>query len=81
MTGKTGARDATLDRPNAALALGVPAAAKRLERVLSSGDRALGALLRLRPELGFLREFRSTLDEELGRLFDGSCCLPGSALS
>ncbi len=56
--GKTAARDKSLDRPNTALAIGVNAAIARLLRLLHLGDRSLESLLRLRPSLAFLREFR-----------------------
>ena len=67
-TGKTTARDESLDRPNTALAIGVQAARERLERLLRLGDRALNALLTAQPSLQFLREFRSSLEDELERV-------------
>jgi geranylgeranyl diphosphate synthase type II len=70
--GKTAGRDEFLDRPNTALAIGVPAAIERLTRLLRAGDRSLDALIALRPALAFLREFRGTLQDELDRVIEST---------
>jgi geranylgeranyl diphosphate synthase, type II len=67
-SGKTAARDLHLDRPNIALAIGVPDALSRLVRLIESGDRTLDKLLELRPALGFLRRLRTDLQVELWRV-------------
>lgn len=74
--GKTAGRDQFLDRPNIALAIGVPAAVERLMRLLRAGDRSLDALIALRPALAFLREFRGTLQEELNRITETADAVP-----
>jgi geranylgeranyl pyrophosphate synthase len=75
-SGKTGARDASLDRPNMALAIGVGGAVRRLQRLIRAGDRSLDMLVRLRPSLSFLREFRDTLEDELHRVIEGAGAIP-----
>lgn len=79
VSGKTAARDLHLDRPNIALAAGVPAAVARLLRMVTLGDRMLEALLRRRPALEFLGRLRTDLEIELERVVDGACeaALPG----
>lgn len=72
-SGKTAARDLHLDRPNIALAIGVPAAVERLTRLIQLGDRMLRRLLGLRPELLFLANLRSDLQYELGRVTENAC--------
>jgi len=67
-TGKTPARDAELDRPNIAVAIGVGAAVRRLTRLIDLGDRVLGSLLGFRPELEFLERLRGELQAELARV-------------
>jgi len=67
-TGKTAARDALLDRPNIAAAVGVPAAVRRLTRFIRMGDRALFLLLKHRPSLLFLVQLRGDLQSELNRV-------------
>jgi len=67
-TGKTPARDAMLDRPNIAVAIGIPGAVQRLTRFIDLGDRVLGDLLVSRPELEFLERLRSELQVELARV-------------
>lgn len=66
--GKTVARDALLDRPNAVSVLGVSGTAQRLTRFIHLGDRALSHLLRSRPQLEFLAKLRTSLDEELRKI-------------
>ncbi|HWL17154.1 MAG TPA: polyprenyl synthetase family protein [Opitutus sp.] len=53
-TGKTVQRDAALRRPNLALALGVPAARRRVERLLSQAGRTVTALARRDGRRAFL---------------------------
>jgi geranylgeranyl pyrophosphate synthase len=66
--GKTVARDALLDRPNAAFAMGVPEAVDRLMRFIRFGDRTLVHLVKIRPEMAFLEKLRNDLEEELLRV-------------
>ncbi len=72
-SGKTAARDLHLDRPNIALAIGVPAAVARLTKLIQLGDRMLARLLLLRPALTFLTSLRSDLQYELDRVTDNAC--------
>lgn len=67
-SGKTSARDLSLDRPNIALAAGVPTAVERLTRLIHAGDRTLQKLLAVRPALSFLGQLRAELESELGRV-------------
>ncbi|HEX4756559.1 MAG TPA: polyprenyl synthetase family protein [Terracidiphilus sp.] len=76
-TGKTAARDALLDRPNIAVAIGVKGAVGRLTRFIDLGDRVLQRLLAIRPELDFLEKLRCELEEELARVTRDSCALAG----
>jgi len=66
--GKTVARDLLLDRPNAASAMGIPAAVERLARFIDLGDRTLARLLQSRLGLSFLGKLRGSLEEELVRI-------------
>jgi geranylgeranyl diphosphate synthase, type II len=77
-SGKTAARDLDLDRPNIALAIGVPAAVARLTRLIQLGDRMLKRLLAVRPALAFLASLRSDLQLELSRVTDDACDFSGS---
>ena len=76
--GKSAARDEVLDRPNVALAVGVPAAVERLLRLIAAGDRALDALLRKGERLVFLRDFRGVLTEELNRVIESAGAVPAA---
>ena len=67
-TGKTVARDVLLDRPNIALAIGIPAAVERLTRLIRLGDKTLDRLLISRPGASFLKSLRSELQEEVTRV-------------
>ena len=80
-TGKTVARDMLLDRPNTALALGVPAAVKRLNRLIGLGERALNGLLVSRPAVSFLRKLRNDLQSEVARVSEGAVQLAAAARS
>lgn len=64
-TGKTAARDASLNRPNLALAVGAVNAHRRLERLIRLGDTTLCRLLRGLPALEFLNELRGRFRDEL----------------
>ena len=75
-SGKTAARDESLDRPNMALAIGVGASVNRLLRLLYFGDRNLKLLIEIRPSLSFLREFRATLKDQLNRIIEGTGAIP-----
>jgi geranylgeranyl pyrophosphate synthase len=69
-SGKTSARDLHLNRPNIALAAGVPTAVERLTRLIDAGDRTLQNLLAVRPALSFLAQLRADLQNELSRVTD-----------
>lgn len=71
-SGKTSARDFHLNRPNIALAAGVPTAVERLTRLIYAGDRTLQKLLAMRPALSFLAQLRSDLQNELDRVTEKS---------
>ncbi len=64
-TGKTTARDASLNRPNLALAVGVPNAFRRLERLMRLSDCTLARLVERLPSLVFLTELRGRFRDEL----------------
>ncbi len=72
-TGKTGARDLLLDRPNMAFAVGIPGAVKRLTHLIRLGDRSLKCVLATRPALGFLAKLRTDLEDELVRVTQNAC--------
>lgn len=75
-SGKTPARDQSLDRPNMVLAIGVAAAVNRLQRLIRAGDQSLEMLVRIRPSLSFLSTFRGTLEDELTRVSEGAGAIP-----
>ncbi len=77
-SGKTPARDLHLDRPNIALAVGVPGAVARLSRLIGLGDRMLKRLVKIRPELAFLGNLRAELQSELSRATENACDFTGS---
>jgi geranylgeranyl diphosphate synthase, type II len=77
-SGKTPARDLHMDRPNIALAVGVPGAVARLSRLIGLGGRMLKRLLKMRPELAFLGNLRAELQSELSRVSDNACHFIGS---
>jgi geranylgeranyl pyrophosphate synthase len=79
--GKTVARDLLLDRPNAASAMGIPAAVERLTRFIDLGDKTLERLLQKRIGLSFLSKLRSSLEEELIRVAGNLCETPLGARS
>jgi geranylgeranyl diphosphate synthase type II len=72
-TGKTGARDVSLDRPNIALAIGIPDAVTRLTRLIRLGDRTLQRLQNTRPGVSFLGKLRDDLQKEADRITENSC--------
>jgi len=78
-TGKTVARDSSLDRPNLALAIGVPAAVERLTRLMYLGDKTLERLIAQRPAIAFLRQLRDDLKSESVRLSQSACATRGPA--
>jgi geranylgeranyl pyrophosphate synthase len=75
-SGKTPARDQSLDRPNTVLAIGIAASVTRLQRLIRAGDLSLEMLVELRPSLNFLSTFRGTLKDELARIMDGAGAIP-----
>jgi geranylgeranyl pyrophosphate synthase len=64
-TGKTAARDKSLNRPNMALAIGANESLLRLERLLVLGDQVLARLMARLPTLVYLNELRSRFQEEI----------------
>jgi geranylgeranyl diphosphate synthase, type II len=64
-TGKTAARDKSLNRPNIALAIGTNESLLRLERLLVLGDQVLARLVARLPTLVYLTELRSRFQEEM----------------
>ena len=72
-TGKTSSRDVSLDRPNIAIAIGVPDAVTRLTRLIHLGDRTLRRLLNTRPGVSFLGKLRCNLQQEADRIVESSC--------
>jgi geranylgeranyl diphosphate synthase, type II len=75
-SGKTAGRDELLGRPNTVLAVGVPAAAERVGRLMHTGDRTLKSLLLVNPGLDFLNDFRSGLKENLDRVIVATGVIP-----
>jgi geranylgeranyl diphosphate synthase, type II len=71
-TGKTGSRDVSLDRPNIAIAIGVPDSVARLTRLIHLGDRTLRRLLNSRTSVFFLGKLRSDLQKEADRISESS---------
>jgi len=72
-TGKTTARDLSLDRPNIAVSIGVNAALYRMDRLLRLGDRTLERLVERKPSMAFLARLRRTLQEEMLRVTESAC--------
>jgi geranylgeranyl diphosphate synthase type II len=70
-TGKTGARDARLNRPNLVLAIGPAASHTRLRRFLKMADRTLARLARSFPALRFLAEPHQRFQAEMAGLQSG----------
>ncbi len=81
VTGKTVARDVSLDRPNIALAIGIPGAVGRATRLIHLGGRTLGRLIISRPAIAFLDRLRCELAEESARVIQNACelAVPESA--
>jgi geranylgeranyl diphosphate synthase type II len=71
--GKTVSRDSSLDRPNIALAIGIPAAIERLERLIALGDKVLRRLLLRRPAVSFLSALRGSIQKEAERVIASAC--------
>ena len=72
-TGKTVARDLLLDRPNIAIAVGIPAAIERLDRLIRLGDNTLSRILISRPALSFLEDLRNQLHAEVTLVSADAC--------
>ena len=64
-TGKTAARDQSLNRPNMALAIGPSQSLLRLERLMHLGDRVQTRLMAHLPSLSFLDEIRHRFRNEI----------------
>jgi geranylgeranyl diphosphate synthase type II len=71
--GKTVARDSSLDRPNLALAVGIPGAVDRLMRLMQLGDTTLQRLIQLRPAVVFLEKLRNDLQAESVHVAQNAC--------
>jgi geranylgeranyl diphosphate synthase type II len=67
-SGKTGARDAQLNRPNQALSEGIAGAFERAGRLMRLGQRTIAFLARRRAELSFLAESHRRFESELAAL-------------
>jgi geranylgeranyl diphosphate synthase, type II len=67
-TGKTGDRDAGLQRPNVALDMGAEKSLHRIERLMHLGDRVVERLVRRLPALSFLQEICRRFREEVAAL-------------
>ena len=67
-TGKTTSRDASLERPNIALAIGAKKAILRLDRLMRLGDLTLLRLKKRLSSLSFLDELRLRFEEEIGNI-------------
>ena len=70
--GKTTARDAFLDRPNLALAIGIPESFHRVDRLMNLACRVIVRLTGRRPRLAFLREVRVQFNREITRLSEAT---------
>lgn len=69
-TGKTGARDAQLNRPNQALTDGVAGAFDRAGRLMRLGRKVIAGLARRRTSLAFLADSQRRFEGELAALSD-----------
>jgi geranylgeranyl diphosphate synthase, type II len=69
-TGKSGARDAHLNRPNQALTDGVAGAFERAGRLMRLGRRVIAGLAHRRTSLAFLAESQWRFESELAALSD-----------
>ncbi|MDB6022198.1 MAG: crtE1 [Pedosphaera sp.] len=67
-TGKTSARDQSLNRPNLVLAVGADQSLQRLERLMGLGDQILNRLMARLPSLGYLNELRGRFRQEISRI-------------
>lgn len=67
-SGKTGARDASLNRPNQALFYGVTGAFERAARMMRLGSRTVERLARRRAALSFLSEAQGRFEGEMTSL-------------
>jgi geranylgeranyl diphosphate synthase, type II len=56
--GKTTGRDRALDRPNLAIAIGIPRARRRLSRLLGQADRQIARLVQARLAWSYLQQFQ-----------------------
>lgn len=70
--GKTGARDACLDRPNLAISIGIPESFDRIERLMNLSSRVIARLSRRHVRLAFLREVRVQFNKEITNLSEAS---------
>jgi geranylgeranyl pyrophosphate synthase len=67
-TGKTGGQDARQQRPNLALALGVPAARRRLQRLVHQAAMTQARLQGLHPRWSYLATYQERLAAQAGPL-------------
>lgn len=66
--GKTGARDAQLDRPNLALSIGVEESLDRIDRLMALDAKIVERLTRHNQKLGFLRDVRVQFKKEIAAI-------------
>ena len=71
--GKTVARDASLDRPNLALSIGIPGAVQQLSSLLAEGDELLRRLFVAKSGTAFLEKLCGDLKEESARVTESAC--------
>lgn len=69
-TGKTGARDAQLNRPNQALFYGIGGAFDRAHRLMRLGARVIKGLTRTRSSLAFLADAHQRFQREMAVLLE-----------
>lgn len=67
-TGKTGGQDARQQRPNLAIQVGVPAARRRLQRLVHQGARAVARLQAVDPRWNYLATYQERLATQAGPL-------------
>ncbi len=70
--GKTTARDAFLDRPNLALAIGTFDSFERIDRLMNLAGRVISDLCRRRDMLVFLKDVRAQFNKEIAKLSEAS---------
>jgi geranylgeranyl diphosphate synthase type II len=72
-SGKTVSRDASLGRPNIVLVVGIENAVERLTHLIHIGDWMLRRIVDLRPDIAFLQDLRSQLNQEADDIMSSAC--------